>query len=286
MPASPPHQTTRRHFLRNASLGLTGAVVGAGGWAKWVEPEWVEVTHHSVKLAHLPAAFDGFRIAQISDIHLEGGDMSTDLPAICELVSAQKADAIVITGDYVTTPIEADGDALARGLMPLQAPLGAFGIMGNHDYWSGPSTQIVEEMLAPTPVRVLKNQTHVWEKNGARLHLVGFDDFWGGTRDFDGMAAQIPDGAAAIALGHEPDFAIEVAATKKFGLMLSGHSHGGQIALPGGIPLHVPQYAHKFPRGWYEVNGMRLYTNRGLGTVGIPMRFCARPEISVFTLRV
>ena len=286
MSDSTPRKTTRRHFLRNATLGLTGAVVGAGGWAKWVEPDWIEITDHIVKLPHLPAAFDGFRLAQISDIHIEGGDMNTELPAICELVSAQKADAIVITGDYVTTPTAADPDALARGLAPLRALAGVFGIMGNHDYWSGPSTSLVEAILEPTPVRVLKNQIHVWEKNGARLHLAGFDDFWSGEHDFNGMAAQIPNGEAAIALGHEPDFAIEVAATRKFGLMLSGHSHGGQIALPGGIPLHVPQYANKFPRGWYDVNGMRLYTNRGLGTVGIPMRFCARPEISVFTLRV
>ncbi len=279
------NKTTRRHFLRNAIWGATGAIVGAGVWSRTVEPDWVEVTQHTVKLPNLPPQFDGFRIAQISDIHIEGGDMGADLPAICALVSAQNADAIVITGDYVTTPTEADPDALARGLEALSAPMGVWGIMGNHDYWSGPSTQIVENILARTPVQVLINQTHVWEKGGAKLHLAGFDDFWAGTRDFDGMAAQIPNGAAAIALGHEPDFAIEVAATRKFGLMLCGHSHGGQIALPGGIPIHVPQYANKFPRGWYDVNGMRLYTNRGLGTVGIPMRFCARPEISVFTLR-
>ena len=212
--------------------------------------------------------------------------MGEDLPKICRMVNAQNADAIVVTGDYVTTPTDANPDVLARGLASLSAPMGVWGIMGNHDYWSGPSTDIVQEILAATPVQVLINQTHAWEKNGARLHLAGFDDFWDGTRKFDEMAAKIPANEAAIALGHEPDFAIEVAATRKFGLMLSGHSHGGQIALPGGIPIHVPTYANKFPRGAYNVNGMRLYTNRGLGTVGIPMRFCSRPEISVFTLRV
>ena len=278
-------KTTRRHFLRNAGWGVAGAALGAGGWANKIEPDWVEVTHHAVKIPHLPREFDGFRIAQISDIHIEGGDMGAELPRICALANAQNADAIVVTGDYVTTPTDADPEVLARGLMALQAPMGVWGIMGNHDYWSGPSTKIVGDIVARTPVQVLINRNHVWEKDGARLHLAGFDDFWGGTRDFDSMAAKIPDGEAAVALGHEPDFAIEVAATGKYGLMLSGHSHGGQIALPGGIPIHVPQYAHKFPRGWYDVNGLKLYTNRGLGTVGIPMRFCARPEISVFTLR-
>ena len=264
---------------------MSGAVFGSGAWARYGEPDWIEVTHHQVKLPALPAAFDGFRIAQISDIHLEDGDMTADLPRICQLVSTQNADAIVITGDYVTVPGNANPDDLMRGLAHLNAPSGVFGILGNHDLWSGPDVRVVQETLARTPVQLLVNQTHVWQRGGARLHLAGFDDFWSGTRDFDGVAAQVPDGEAAIALGHEPDFAVEVAQTQKFGLMLSGHSHGGQIALPGGIPIHVPQYARQFPRGWYEVNGLKLYTNRGLGTVGISMRFCARPEISVFTLR-
>ena len=286
IPQANSKTTTRRQFLRNVSYGLAGVALVGGVWAHSIEPGWVEVTNHTIKIPHLPLAFDGFRIAQISDIHIEGGSMGADLPSICRMVNDQNADAIVVTGDYVTTPTDANPDVLARGLASLSAPMGVWGIMGNHDYWSGPSTDIVQEILAATPVQTLINQTHVWEKNGARLHLAGFDDFWGGTRKFDEMAAQIPDGEAAIALGHEPDFAIEVAATRKFGLMLSGHSHGGQIALPGGIPIHVPTYANKFPRGAYNVDGMRLYTNRGLGTVGIPMRFCSRPEISVFTLCV
>ena len=280
---------TRRRFLRGAgrvSLGVTGAAIGSAAWARYVEPDWLEITRHDVKLPHLPAAFEGVRVAQISDIHLEGGDMMRDLPAICDLVTRQNADAIVITGDFVTTPPNADVQALSRALERLRAPLGVWGIMGNHDYWSGPSTKIVEDALHQAGVGVLINDVHVWEKGGARLHLAGFDDFWAGRHDFAGMAARIPDGAAAVALGHEPDFAIEVAATRKFGLMLSGHSHGGQIALPFGIPIHVPLYANKFPRGWYDVNEMRLYTNRGLGVVDLPMRFCSRPEISVFTLRV
>ena len=279
-------KSTRRQFLRRAGLGVAGLAIGGGVWAHYIEPHWIEVTQHTVKLPYLPREFDGFRLAQISDIHFEDGNMANDLPAICALVSAQNADAIVVTGDFVTTANEVDANALARGLAPLRAPQGVFGIMGNHDYWGGQATQMILGMLVATPVKMLVNQTHVWERNGARLHLAGYDDFWIGIADYDGVAARIPNREAAIALGHEPDFADRVSTLGKFGLMLSGHSHGGQIALPGGIPIHVPTYATKFPRGWYDVNGMRLYTNRGLGTIGIPMRFCSRPEISIFTLRV
>ncbi len=286
MPEPTHNKTTRRQFLRRVAWGVAGVGVGSGAWAHYVEPDWLEVTQHTVKLRYLPREFDGFRLAQISDIHLEDGDMTRDLPDICALVTEQNADAIVVTGDFVTIATMANPADLARGLAPLRAPHGVFGIMGNHDYWGAQRSQWMEEMLKPTPVRLLINQTHVFERGQTRLHLAGYDDFWAGAPDFEGVAARVPAREAAIALGHEPDFAIEVSALNKFGLMLSGHSHGGQIALPGGIPIHVPTYANKFPRGWYEVNGMRLYTNRGLGTVGIPMRFCSRPEISIFTLRV
>lgn len=279
-------KSTRRQFLGKATLGVAGVGLSSGGWARYVEPDWVQVTQHSVKLPHLPPAFDGFRIAQISDIHIENGGMSDELPSICELVSAQKADAIVITGDFVTQANIDNSQFLEPGLTRLQAPMGVWGILGNHDYWGSEGPVFLKNMLRNTPVELLINQTHVWEKEGARLHLAGFDDFWAGRPEFGVIRDLVPDNEAAVVLGHEPDYAVDVATLNKFGLMLAGHSHGGQIALPGGIPIHVPDYARKFPRGWYDVNGLKLYTNRGLGTVGIPMRFCSRPEISVFTLRV
>ena len=281
-------QVSRRHFLRAAArggVGVAGLAVGAGSWARFVEPDWVEVTQHQVTLPNLPRQFEGFRLAHISDIHVEDGATGAHLPAMCELVSAQNADAIVITGDFVTTPALADPAVLRRGLERLRAPMGVFGVMGNHDYFAVPDASLLREMLRHTPVQLMINDVHVWQKNGARLHLAGFDDLWVRPREFKSMAARIPSGQAAIALGHEPDFAIEIGATRKFGLMLAGHSHGGQIALPFFGPLRVPAYATRFPRGRYNVGGMTLYTNRGLGTVGLPLRFCARPEISVFTLR-
>ena len=215
--------------------------------------------------------------------------MTRDLPGICRLVTGAKRRCH--RGDRRFRD-DANRSQRRRFGARAGAAAGAAGRVRHHGQprlLERPQRgQIVQERCvgAYTPVQTLINQTHVWERNGARLHLAGYDDFWAGAPDFDGVAAQIPAREAAIALGHEPDFAIEVAALDKFGLMLSGHSHGGQIALPGGIPIHVPTYAHKFPRGWYDVNGMRLYTNRGLGTVGVPLRFCSRPEISVFTLRV
>lgn len=282
-------QLTRRKFLRaGMGLGIGAGVFGLGTatYASQIEPNWVEVTLHEIPLPHLSAAFDGFKIAQISDIHLENGRMTEDFPAICDLVAAQNPEAVVITGDFVSTFSRALQKPLAQGLKRLNAPGALFGVMGNHDVLGGNHRRkINKSALEESGGRELCNAVHSFERDGQKLHLAGVDDLWLGNPDIAKVAAQIPDGEAAILLGHEPDFAAQISRLEKFGLMLSGHSHGGQIAVPG-MKLRLPPYATQFPRGLYRTGQMWHYTNRGLGTVGIPVRFFARPEISVFTLRV
>ena len=280
---------TRRDFLGattkfgvRAGIAMSSAGLGSFVWGRYIEPEWIEITQRSIALPHLPRAFEGFRIAQISDIHIEDGPMRDDLPAICELVSRQKADAICLTGDYMSRSAQWKVLALMAGLKNLRAPAGVFGVMGNHDYWG--DVRYSRRALRKSGVRELRNQVHVFERNGARLFLAGTDDWFGGQSDLEGVADQIPRHAAAILLAHEPDLADVVAPTKRFGLMLAGHSHGGQIVLPG-VAMRLPALAEKYPRGQYQISDLTLYTNRGVGTVGLPIRFRARPEITIFTLR-
>jgi hypothetical protein len=274
-------KVSRRKFLK------TGALFAAGcstfGWGRYVEPDWVEVTQREISLPNLPPAFDGYRIAQASDIHIESGSIAEDWPAIAELVTSQKADLICLTGDYVTVPGDWQAKPLAEGFRRLKARDGVFAIMGNHDHWDN----YVQSRAAMhrTDIVELNNEVHVLKRGAARLHLAGVGDLWLGNGDISHVAAQVPANAAAILLAHEPDFADEAKKTGKFGLQLSGHSHGGQIALPFLGPIHVPDFAHKYPRGLYDLDGMFLYTNRGLGTVGPPVRLCSRPEVTVFTLR-
>ena len=134
-------------------------------------------------------------------------------------------------------------------------------------------------------VRELFNDVHTFERGDTKLHLGGVDDPWLGAPDIKMVEAQIKDGEAAVLLAHEPDVALEYAENQKFGLMLSGHSHGGQICAPGGMPLRLPPLCELFPRGLYQTKGMWHYTNRGLGTVGPAMRFFSRPEITLIRLQ-
>ena len=119
----------------------------------------------------------------------------------------------------------------------------------------------------------------------AQTFIVGVDDPWYGKPSVRPILARLPEQGAAILLAHEPDFADEFSQFGRFDLQLSGHSHGGQVCLPTGAPIRLPAYGQKYPRGRYQVGDMILYTNRGVGSSGIPVRFNCRPEISLFTLR-
>ena len=280
---------TRRRFIGSLA-GLGASAVGSYEWAKWVEPAWIETTRIDIVLRHLPREFDGFQIAQISDLHIENGTMRARFPAVCDFVSGLSADCIVVTGDFITIATIWSQDYFIKTLPRLKARGGVFGVRGNHDAGA---------MGIPIPdhpcdmrismkeggVHELFNEVHTFARGSAKLHLAGVDDPWLGQADFPSVAKQIPKGEAAVLLAHEPDVALLYAPSQKIGLMLSGHSHGGQVCLPGGFPVHVPPMSECFPRGLYQTEGMWHYTNRGLGTVGPTLRFCSRPEISVFTLR-
>jgi len=286
---SPKRKMTRRRFLGGVAFVGVGAI-GSWEWANHVEPFWTETTRMDIALPNLPRAFDGFQIAQISDIHIDNGEMRANFPTICDRVTALNADCIVVTGDFVTIATIWAQEYFIQTLPRLRAREGVFGVRGNHDVVSiqfpipgQPCDMSVA--MREGGVRELCNAVHTFERSGQRLHLAGVDDPWLGDPDFLLVKNQIPEGEAAVLLAHEPDAALLYAGSDRFGLMLSGHSHGGQICWPGGFPVRVPPMSEVFPRGLYRTQQMWHYTNRGLGTVGPAIRFCSRPEISLFTLR-
>jgi len=280
-------QLTRRNlFKKSLRASVSIPILGVGTYAYGsYEPSWIEITQHDVFLPHLPKAFDGFRIAHISDLHCDEAKLSIDLGAACELTTAQNADIIVVTGDFSSY---VKPDVTPKILLPLlnklHAKEGVFGVMGNHDYW-GNRIDVLRDIFSKSPLKELKNEVHIFQRGDDKLHLAGHDDFFYTFPNKRALAAQIPPESAAILLGHEPDYFSDIWNFGKYGLMLSGHSHGGQICLPFGRPIHLPVGAQNFPRGLYKYKGMQLYTNRGLGTIGPPIRVASRPEISVYTLR-
>lgn len=277
----------RRSFLRRLGLiagAATLAGAAGGGYALEVEPGWLAVEHVAISLSGLPQAFNGLRIAQLSDLHA-GPTPLAHIARAVDLVATTQADAIVLTGDFVSGRAD-----YARDLVPflaaLQAPLGVFAILGNHDHWT--DAGVVGAHIRTAGVRLLRNEAVPLARAGQALWLAGVDDVWERRADLPRTLADVPAGAPVVLLAHEPDYADEVAELKGAAsllLQLSGHSHGGQVRIPGlGTPI-LPYLAEKYPAGAYRVGEMWLYTNRGVGTIRPRVRLNCRPEVTLLTLQ-
>jgi uncharacterized protein len=281
---------TRRRFLKATLWGAAGLALYAGE----VERHWIEITQHEVRVPGLAAAFDGMRIAQLSDIHMDEYSEPFFLRHAVERINDLQPDAVFLTGDYVT-----------KNIVPRKFSLGAawqcaniltgldcrarYAILGNHDVIV--SAAVVAEALADNGMTVLVNACLPIEREGARFWLAGLDDPVEGKPDPE---RAIPPAIRQIAsepvvlMCHAPDYAdklLEHPAGKAVAWMLSGHTHGGQVRLPFVGALELPPMGEKYVEGWFRFGSMQLYVNRGLGTVGVPFRFDCPPEITVFTLR-
>jgi len=275
----------RRRLLGVAArwgMRLTCAGMLAAGYATEIEPQWVEVTTQRMRLREPAPAFAGYRIAQISDLHMGDWLDRAHLADVVRRVSALGADLIAITGDFVTRHPERVADELIAELRGLRARDGVVAVLGNHDHWS--DAGIVREILRSSGVRELRNRAITLERGGMALHIAGVDDYWERQDRLDDVVAALPRGGAAVLLAHEPDYADVSTATGRFDLQISGHSHGGQIVLPGHGPIRLPPYGRKYPLGRYTVGGMTLYTNRGVGMLRPHVRINCRPEITLFEL--
>ncbi len=274
---------SRRDVLKVLlGMALGSAVVPV--YARWGEPGWVEIRRVRIRIPGLDPAFRGMRIAHLSDLHLDGVWGTLDrLRSWIARTRALQPDAVVVTGDWVTGHRDLDLlEAAVPVLAGLRARMGVFGVLGNHDHWSDPRR--VRDLVRAAGIRELKDDVHVWELGRARLALAGIDDPWSRPPKWDQVARLAPRGMPSIILVHEPDFADQVARLGVFALQLSGHSHGGQVKIPGLGPLALPLHGMKYPEGLYRIGNMTLYTNRGLGMVPPRIRFLCRPEITLITL--
>jgi uncharacterized protein len=276
------HAAHRKILLGGA---LAGVLVGALIHTR-AEPEDVEVVPASLVLPRLDARFDGYKIAHISDFHADGWMTPGRLLRLVNLVNAEAPDLVAITGDFVTysrfRSLIRHASGLVAPLRRLRPSDGVFAVLGNHDHKA--NAQVVRRVLAAGGVLELHNAVRTLRRDGASLHLCGVDDALEGAASLARVVEKLPAGGAAVLLVHEPDVADEIAATGQFDLQLSGHSHGGQVGVPLLRSLALPKLSRRYPSGLYRVDGMFLYTNRGLGAHP-RFRFNCRPEITIFTLR-
>jgi len=284
---------TRRRFLQVAA-GVAATGVLALGENAWIlEPNRPILTAIELVLPRLPAAFDGFTIAQLSDFHYDPHFSAAPIKAAIEIVNRLRPDVIALTGDFVTVPMfhhrfhtaksaASAAEPCATLLAGLHSRLGTMATLGNHDALSN-APRIIEA-LHSRGIPVLRNRSIPIERGGSRIWFTGLDSVWEGNPDLDLALKPVPSGELVVLLVHEPDFADD-AALYPVDLQLSGHSHGGQIWLPGiGAPW-LPLYARRYPRGLRRIGQLTLYTNLGLGTIRVPIRLNCPPEVTLFTLR-
>jgi len=283
-------QLSRRDFLKLlkvAAVELSLLGVGGASYGFSVEPNWLKVEEVHLKLRRLTSSFQGVRIAQVSDIHM-GGWMNVErLRRVVNLVSDQKPDLFLLTGDFLIGHFfdqtsEQQLQDLIDLLSPLAKSIPTYAVLGNHDYWTNAGA--VREMLRSCGIQDMTNSVFTLTRGNEKLHLCGVDDIWEGDIRLDKVLDQLTDDAAAILLAHEPDFADVSSISGRFDLQVSGHSHGGQVVVPFYGPLVLPYLGQRYPSGLYQVRDMLQYTNRGVGMINPPVRFNCAPEITVFTL--
>jgi predicted MPP superfamily phosphohydrolase len=241
--------------------------------------ERVELRHNVIKLARLPPSFDGFGILHISDMH---ADMSQGaMRRVIELVDGMRYDICALTGDFrgkTFGPFDASLEGVARVRSHLTGPV--YGVLGNHD------TIRMVPALEQMEIRILLNESETIARGDERIHLAGIDDaHFYRVDNIEKAAAGIPDGALSILLSHTPEI-YRQAAHAGFRLILAGHTHGGQICLPGSIPITLDStLPRRLGAGAWKYHDMIGYTSVGAGSSIIPVRINCRPEITLHHLQ-
>jgi uncharacterized protein len=275
--------------LYASAVAVGTAAVSLDGF---VESNYPHLVRTDIPLVRLPESFNGFTIAQLSDFHYDRHFSVVAIRKAVRTVNDLKPDVVVLTGDFVTAPAILTRSSRRRAantaapcaaiLQELEAPLGRFAVLGNHDRQAG--GERITSILAEQQIPLLRNRSVPLQRGADRIWLVGIDDALKGRPDLEAAIAKVPAAETKILLVHEPDFADE-SSLSPIDLQLSGHSHGGQIWIPGiGAPW-LPPLSRKYPRGMYKVGNLTLYTNIGLGTIRVPVRINCQPEVTLITLR-
>jgi len=283
----------RRAFLRRAAgLGAAGGLGLLGGYTLLLEPRWPRLLRIRLPLADLPAALAGLRLIHLTDLHLGRYNSAAYVSGVVDRCNDLRPDLVLLTGDYV------HGSPrfilrVAAILGRLRPRLGILGVLGNHDHWEGfvPSRR----ELTRCRVRLIDND-RVWVSRAGlagrarpgALCVAGVGDLWEDRVDLDAALQGVDPGTPRLLLSHNPDFAETATARQsphRVDLMLSGHTHGGQVRLPGGGSLVSPsRHGSKYDQGFVQGPRFRVFVSTGIGTTILPVRFLVRPQIVLFEL--
>jgi len=277
--APPAMKTRTRRILSSAALGA-GAL---GVYAFLVEPRWLELTRPRIHVRGLHPALEGLRIALLTDMHAGAGTPLSLIRRACRMAMAESPDLIALTGDFAADDAPGFGRVL-DALSCLRAPLGVYAVPGNHDYVVGIEAWH-EAMRAHPVIRDLTNAAVVRERGGARVCIAGVDDYSLGRPRMEGLPPP-EERDFTLLLAHDPDQAERARrGYDAVDLVVSGHTHGGQVRLPWVGALQNPaQFDDLYEEGLTRRPWTQVYTSRGVGTVHLPVRFLCRPEVAVLEL--
>ncbi|MGH2558017.1 MAG: metallophosphoesterase [Thermomicrobiales bacterium] len=274
----------RRVMHAGLALGLgtiaTGAVVAYR--ARYVNPYAPRLERVALTLPRGHDGLAGFTIGFVTDTHAGPFIAAEDVARACDLLTPECPDLILLGGDYISESPRHIHDVVPMlGKLVNTAPCGGYAVLGNHDL--SVSGEKVMRALAAARIQGLRNQAVAVETGRGTLWVAGIDDTLIGTPDVAGTFAQVPSGAAVLALWHEPEFAEQTAAHGAFA-QLSGHSHGGQVRLPVLGPVGLPADGRRHVIGLSDAAGMPVYTSRGVGVYRPPARLNCPPEVTLVTL--
>ena len=273
---------TRRQFLTGLAAAPLVAVSASSGYARLIEPYNYSVVERDILIRNLPAAFEGFRIAQLTDVHHSRIVGIDEIERVVRITLKTNADLIALTGDYTTSYrryIEPCAEALGR----LQAKEGVWAVLGNHDHYTDP--ELTTRALNRHHISVLNNSNTTIRRGSDAIQLAGIDDWSWAAADWIRALHGLDERKPTVMLSHQP-VVLEFEPAEKLSLILSGHTHGGQINLPVlGAPARFLTKDLKYAHGLFRRGDTQLYVSSGTGVIGLPVRFGVRPEIAVLRLR-
>ena len=272
----------RREFMKVGSLFAAGGVLAKFGQLELNDETNTPVLERvEIPIKYLKPALEGFTIVQLSDIHLQPFTKGDLVQKAVEMSNSLQPDLVVLTGDYVWRDQDAIFE-LTPILSGLNARHGVYSVLGNHDLWL--DVEVTETAFAEARLPMLVNEgVQIVEGNGS-FYLAGMDDGWSGQPDLSLTLEKAPAGDPIVLLLHEPDLVNETSLDPRIALQLSGHTHGGQVIIPGRPPIFTPHLGKEYDQGLFRVNETWLYTNRGLGVISVPLRFNCPPEVTLLTL--
>ena len=278
----PEFSPSRRGFLNGLVAAPLLAVAATSAYARLVEPHFYRISETDVFIRDLPERFENFRITQLTDIHHSRILGIDQVHHVVELAQQTKPDMFVLTGDYTTTYrrfIEPCAEALGQ----LSAPEGVWAVLGNHDHYTDP--ELTTRALQRRHITVLENANTTLQRGPDSLQLSGIDDWSWNFTDWTSAFSGLKPSTPTILLSHQPSV-LDLEQTQNVALILSGHTHGGQVRLPGlGAPMRFATREMKYDRGLFQRGETQLYVSSGTGVIGLPVRFGVRPEIAVLRLK-